>query len=992
LRIAVNVDGKDHVVEFDRMPSESDIDEVAGTIRGSRGSVATMPAPAPVRPAAQPQARPSILMPPGQVAPPVVGRVRTIGQAPTPQQAQAFRSVAESLQPQIQGHALPAQGPSQLQQFQQTLPKTAKDIVKRAEPTTPPKKFNGVTYKHDPFEGLPFTQEDFEASVNEPNRPVPLKGGGTVTFAQAAAAVTKHTGQREFKPTANYPDEDVQAQQSYDAGGKAGVGKTVGFKKSQTDKQVPRGADAKAAYDKANFVDGRRITQSEKNIKALEEVKSSASKSLQSVGVPEGIAGLVTGIAASPLDFGTDLRRAFDPEETPANKAGAAANVLLASATSAVGGKVLEGLTAPVRAGLVDAIKGTKIGKALLESKSPEEAVRLATEHWNVSPQVAQHLVDDVAEHSPEIKWANGFDEHGNPTQEAKPRPKPQSAAEQAAAKKAETPAVESTHAPTNPDHAGERANGAGNPEPVRTGNDPQSTQKPAEVSGADPVGQENTTSLTVAQRQKEAETLGTAEPKPVKQLSNAEAHAKGKADVESGAVDPYELVKKLSNESRAAKPDEYGAILEGKRRLLQDINRTRKAVDDAVGKEGHAEASAAYEAAKARAAEFDGHLDNVKGASGGSLQSLKIGTTVDEGDFAAVVSEARRKKGADLSPNEEGKLKALVEAHNKQIADIEAQHAKELEAAAQQAHSTRPRTKVPKTAEARQAERAAAWEVLKTKTVRAEEDALAASGEVRLNSGVRLLTKEQADAIVTLARSYGEEGAEKLSDVVAKIRQGAKDAGITLSEQEVQQAISGQYEKQEGKVVSKTQGQQQLLAWRRELRDASSAASKAKRSAEVAERKAKAAELTQARQEGRKAAQETRKQTKAEYEKLFGEQSRLEDSIAKMQERLKTGDLAGKPKPERSPELERMYQKRDFLRGKIRQEIENKRPKSTGEKIGRFALDVANVPRTIKTSFDLSAPLRQGMILTLAHPVLGAKAFSGPTEGICQSGLRPRG
>lgn len=48
---------------------------------------------------------------------------------------------------------------------------------------------------------------------------------------------------------------------------------------------------------------------------------------------------------------------------------------------------------------------------------------------------------------------------------------------------------------------------------------------------------------------------------------------------------------------------------------------------------------------------------------------------------------------------------------------------------------------------------------------------------------------------------------------------------------------------------------------------------------------------------------------------------------------------------------------------------------RSLGEKFGELVVDIANIPRSLITSFDMSAPLRQGVIFTVTKPSSAAKA-----------------
>jgi hypothetical protein len=48
---------------------------------------------------------------------------------------------------------------------------------------------------------------------------------------------------------------------------------------------------------------------------------------------------------------------------------------------------------------------------------------------------------------------------------------------------------------------------------------------------------------------------------------------------------------------------------------------------------------------------------------------------------------------------------------------------------------------------------------------------------------------------------------------------------------------------------------------------------------------------------------------------------------------------------------------------------------RSTGEKVRQTLTDVANIPRSLLSSIDFSAPLRQGLVLSARHPVMALKA-----------------
>lgn len=108
--------------------------------------------------------------------------------------------------------------------------------------------------------------------------------------------------------------------------------------------------------------------------------------------------------------------------------------------------------------------------------------------------------------------------------------------------------------------------------------------------------------------------------------------------------------------------------------------------------------------------------------------------------------------------------------------------------------------------------------------------------------------------------------------------------------------------------------------------------------------------------------------------------QSRLAQSIARMQEKMSYGDFSPrtrKPKPLlRTPELEKAIAEHE----RVKQEYETRkaeeefRSRSTVRKAAHYAQEIViGLPRAFKTAWDLSAPGRQGIVFGLSHPWLTA-------------------
>ncbi len=108
----------------------------------------------------------------------------------------------------------------------------------------------------------------------------------------------------------------------------------------------------------------------------------------------------------------------------------------------------------------------------------------------------------------------------------------------------------------------------------------------------------------------------------------------------------------------------------------------------------------------------------------------------------------------------------------------------------------------------------------------------------------------------------------------------------------------------------------------------------------------------------------------------------RLQRRIADWQDRLARGDFAPRAKAEPRPlsdenrklEFALNKAKEDFVRGQFEDQQARRHPIA---KILGTAREGINTARAIMTSFDLSAVLRQGAVISFAHPVRAAKALT---------------
>lgn len=103
---------------------------------------------------------------------------------------------------------------------------------------------------------------------------------------------------------------------------------------------------------------------------------------------------------------------------------------------------------------------------------------------------------------------------------------------------------------------------------------------------------------------------------------------------------------------------------------------------------------------------------------------------------------------------------------------------------------------------------------------------------------------------------------------------------------------------------------------------------------------------------------------------------TRLENRKAELERMLETGDYEKTPrrKTKMNPELSLLKDKVDVLKQRADREIRilEQKNRTKSEKIKDTIIDIGNIPRTLKASFDLSAPFRQGIVLLSSHPIIG--------------------
>ncbi len=249
------------------------------------------------------------------------------------------------------------------------------------------------------------------------------------------------------------------------------------------------------------------------------------------------------------------------------------------------------------------------------------------------------------------------------------------------------------------------------------------------------------------------------------------------------------------------------------------------------------------------------------------------------------------------------------------------------------------------------------------------------------------VLTVDMAKVIGKIIKSHIEEGAQTLADVTKKVYEEIKDLLPDISEKDIHDVIAGEYNEKKG-----TKKEAAIVA--ENLRIEAQLINKLDRlenGTEPKNEKAKVQRNQEIHQLRNRIADFRRENP--DYEgKLKQLTERNKKETERIKDKIENGEF--EPEAKATPLLEqKQLQKqfpKEFLKAqrsndaliKVRNEIAIRRAtqmyenKSGTEKTMEIFAKTLNVPRTLMASFDFSAPLRQGIVASVAHPVMASKAL----------------
>lgn len=354
---------------------------------------------------------------------------------------------------------------------------------------------------------------------------------------------------------------------------------------------------------------------------------------------------------------------------------------------------------------------------------------------------------------------------------------------------------------------------------------------------------------------------------------------------------------------------------------------------------------------------------DIVGGREVGKSLAARRGSTEVKDSLADYMTEDMESAGVDeLTDQQKQQTKTEYEniskaeqAYKDKIASLEADNAK-LKAEAELAKTKKAAPKgTKKTHDDFVKERKSYLDELIDLKEKAEQK-LKDQGIQKMGIGFTF-TGDMAKVVGKIVKSLVEEGTDKLEDVIKNVHEQLKDIFPGIEEKDVHDIIAGKY-------AEKKQSRNALAEKLRDLQTEASLINKLEDLENGIEPTSEAKKI-----ERNKKIADLRKQIKEhDLTKLAAKKRSLKDQIEKVKEDLDSGNYLKDKEVEKPLELDEEAQElKDKLNSlKNEREIRLLREQYANRSKIQKSLDaiseVANVPRSLMSSLDFSAPFRQGV------------------------------
>jgi hypothetical protein len=224
------------------------------------------------------------------------------------------------------------------------------------------------------------------------------------------------------------------------------------------------------------------------------------------------------------------------------------------------------------------------------------------------------------------------------------------------------------------------------------------------------------------------------------------------------------------------------------------------------------------------------------------------------------------------------------------------------------------------------------------------------------------------APDVAKLVKSYAEQGVVELAEMVKKVHADLKDVVPDIKESDVRDLIAGNYNE-------KKPTRNKLAETMRDLKDEAKLINKL----EALERGEVPKDEKKKVERNRQIKELQDKIKGHDLTKLGEAKGRIKSQIEKIEAQIKSGDFSIPEKNTVKLDKEGQELQDKLIKLKNERQLrilkEEYAASSRWNKIQTEAVNVMGVPRTLMSSTDYSAPLRQSLLPTLAHPQMASKA-----------------
>jgi len=334
---------------------------------------------------------------------------------------------------------------------------------------------------------------------------------------------------------------------------------------------------------------------------------------------------------------------------------------------------------------------------------------------------------------------------------------------------------------------------------------------------------------------------------------------------------------------------------------------------------------------------------------------------------------QERRKAKNPPKPEEQRKLEASIKAVEKSIQEYD----RRLQAGDMEARSTG--TKVTS---------------LELESLRAERDAMRALFNDLRKTPPKSEEQRQLENLARSTQKLAERLAAKDTSPSTKRKLGPDSEMVTLAKNNLAELRKQMQELRKAENLPKPEEQRKLESAMKAVEKSIADYDKRLRVGDMAA-KVKKAGVTSPELEARRAERDAMRALFKEMQNALKPKrskeeialsmlkARLKKDIADKTDRMARGDFTPKPKPppvdiSKDPEAVALKAesdriKRQYEQDKVKAEFA---AQSIGQKTWRVAKETLNLPRAILSSWDLSAVLRQGGLISLGNPVRAARAM----------------